>query len=73
MVVRLRRINTLLTSKGAEAVSTERPVFNLAILTISDAGSKGERADTSGDAISEAMAREGFCELYRRLCRTRRS
>ncbi len=48
-------------------MSTERPVFNLAILTISDAGSKGERADTSGDAISGAMAREGFRELYREI------
>ena len=40
-------------------------MFNLAILTISDAGSKGERLDTSGDAISEIMAREGFKQTYR--------
>ena len=39
--------------------------FRLAILTISDAGSKGERKDTSGDAISEIMAREGFNEVSR--------
>jgi molybdenum cofactor synthesis domain-containing protein len=41
------------------------PLFKLAVLTISDAGAKGERADTSGDAISEMMAREGFREVYR--------
>ena len=46
-------------------MNEERPPFNLGILTISDAGSKGERQDTSGDVISEAMAREGF----RQVCR----
>jgi molybdopterin adenylyltransferase len=30
-------------------------IFKYAILTISDAGSKGERADTSGDTIEEMM------------------
>ena len=45
--------------------STAKPAFNLAILTISDAGAKGERADTSGDTISEIMAHEGFREIYR--------
>ena len=40
-------------------------IFNLAILTISDAGSKGERLDTSGDAISQIMDREGFNQVYR--------
>ncbi len=39
--------------------------FRLAILTISDAGSKGEREDTSGDVISEMMDREDFQELRR--------
>ena len=39
--------------------------FKFAILTISDAGSKGEREDTSGDAISEIMAVEGFVEVLR--------
>ena len=42
-------------------------IFNLAILTISDAGSKGEREDTSGDAISEMMAREGFAQVRREI------
>jgi len=46
-------------------VSNEAAIFNLGILTISDAGSKGERADTSGDAISEIMARQGFREALR--------
>ncbi|MCH8062793.1 MAG: MogA/MoaB family molybdenum cofactor biosynthesis protein [Chloroflexi bacterium] len=40
-------------------------MFRLAILTISDAGSKGEREDTSGDVISEMMAGEDFRELRR--------
>jgi molybdenum cofactor synthesis domain-containing protein len=30
------------------------------VLTISDAGSRGQRADTSGDAIAEWAARHGF-------------
>ena len=34
-------------------------------MTISDAGAKGERADTSGDAISEMMAAAGFEEVAR--------
>jgi molybdenum cofactor synthesis domain-containing protein len=42
-----------------------KKVFRIAILTISDAGSKGEREDTSGDVISEMMAREDFQELRR--------
>ena len=42
-----------------------KKVFRIAILTISDAGSKGEREDTSGDVISEMMDREDFQELRR--------
>lgn len=34
--------------------------FNFGILTISDAGSKGERKDTSGDRIEERMIIDGF-------------
>ena len=34
--------------------------LRLAILTISDAGSRGERADTSGDAIADWAAGKGF-------------
>ena len=34
--------------------------FSFAVLTSSDAGSKGERDDTSGDAIVEMMAAAGF-------------
>ena len=41
--------------------------YRLAILTTSDAGAKGERADTSGDAISEIMAHEGFREVFRQI------
>ncbi len=36
--------------------------MRIAILTISDAGSRGERADTSGDAIA-AWAAERGCEV----------
>ena len=43
----------------------ENTIFTLSILTISDAGSRGERADTSGDAISEVMAAAGFEEIAR--------
>ena len=35
-------------------------IFKYAILTISDAGSKGERVDTSGDTIAELMAGDTF-------------
>src|SRR5262245_20404869 len=34
--------------------------LRLAILTISDAGSRGERADTSGDAIVAWAAEKGY-------------
>lgn len=40
-------------------------IFRLAVLTISDAGFRGERADTSGDTIVEVMCREGFDLVYR--------
>lgn len=46
-------------------MSSQAAIFNLGILTVSDAGSKGERADTSGDAISEIMAAQGFREALR--------
>lgn len=43
----------------------ENETFKLAILTISDAGSKGERADSSGDVISEMMSGGEFVEVQR--------
>lgn len=43
----------------------EGAIFKFAILTISDAGSKGEREDTSGDAISQIMGVEGFEQVMR--------
>jgi molybdenum cofactor synthesis domain-containing protein len=39
----------------------------LAILTISDAGARGERADTSGDAIDAWAASRGFTVVVRTL------
>ena len=48
-------------------MSREAPKYKLGILTISDAGAKGERADTSGDAISEIMASRGFNEIRRTI------
>jgi len=41
--------------------------LRLAILTISDAGSRGERADTSGDAIAAWAAERGYVVADRRL------
>ena len=41
--------------------------FNYAVLTISDAGSKGERADSSGDAIAEMMSEAGFSQVQRAI------
>ena len=41
--------------------------FKFASLTISDTGSKGEREDTSGDAIADLMVRAGFVQVDRRI------
>ncbi len=41
--------------------------LRLAILTISDAGSRGERADTSGDAIDAWCSRRGYTLCERAL------
>jgi molybdopterin adenylyltransferase len=41
--------------------------MRVAILTISDAGARGERADTSGDAIEEWVAARGHTRADRRL------
>ena len=41
--------------------------FNFAVLTISDAGSQGQRADTSGDAIVEMMSEAGFSQVRRAI------
>ncbi len=42
-------------------------VIRLGILTISDAGARGERADGSGDAIAEWAAAHGFSLVNRAL------
>lgn len=36
----------------------------LAVLTVSDAGARGEREDTSGQAVRELMALQGYRLLY---------
>ena len=41
--------------------------LRLAILTVSDAGSRGERADTSGDAIAAWAAARGYLLVDRSL------
>lgn len=41
--------------------------IRLAVLTISDAGARGERADTSGDAVADWAAGRGFVLADRRL------
>ena len=43
----------------------QKPPLRVAILTVSDAGSKGEREDTSGDVIADVVAREGFEQVER--------
>ncbi|MCY4530020.1 MAG: MogA/MoaB family molybdenum cofactor biosynthesis protein [Chloroflexi bacterium] len=39
--------------------------FRFAVLTSSDAGAKGEREDTSGDAVVEMMTTSGFRLVHR--------
>jgi len=46
-------------------VSDNSHRFRLGILTSSDAGARGERADTSGDAIAEIMTEAGFEAVLR--------
>ena len=41
--------------------------MRVAILTISDAGAKGERADTSGDAIAKWAGERGYAIASRRV------
>jgi molybdopterin adenylyltransferase len=41
--------------------------IRVAILTISDAGSRGERADTSGDAVAAWAAERGYTVAAREL------
>ncbi|PYP61154.1 MAG: hypothetical protein DMD26_18320 [Gemmatimonadetes bacterium] len=41
--------------------------MRVAILTISDAGARGERADTSGDAIVEWAGAKGYAIADRKL------
>jgi molybdopterin adenylyltransferase len=41
--------------------------IRVAILTISDAGSRGERADTSGDAVAEWAGERGYAIAVREL------
>jgi molybdenum cofactor synthesis domain-containing protein len=43
------------------------PGIRVAILTVSDAGARGERADTSGDAIAEWVRGRGYALAARTL------
>ena len=45
----------------------QKTEFRFVSLTISDAGSKGEREDTSGDAIAELMTQAGFLQVDRKI------
>jgi molybdenum cofactor synthesis domain-containing protein len=45
----------------------EERAVRVAVLTISDGGSRGEREDTSGDVISEIAAREGYRQVFREI------
>lgn len=42
-------------------------MIRVAILTISDAGSRGERADTSGDAIAEWVKARKYLAVHRAI------
>ena len=55
---------------GGSAAARPFPVsgpVRLAVLTISDAGARGERADTSGDAIVSWSERHGYAVVVRDL------
>ncbi len=54
---------TLVACIGVEAMT----VLRIAILTISDAGSRGERADGSGDAIASWASERGYMLAERAL------
>lgn len=41
--------------------------FTAAVITVSDKGSKGERVDTSGDAVAAALASGGWDVTYRAI------
>jgi molybdenum cofactor synthesis domain-containing protein len=45
---------------ASAGLHSQTMALRLAILTISDAGSRGERADTSGDAIAAWAAEKGY-------------
>jgi molybdenum cofactor synthesis domain-containing protein len=42
-------------------------MLRVAVLTISDAGARGERADTSGDAITQWVAQHGYHLVQRSI------
>ncbi|MYB48198.1 MAG: MogA/MoaB family molybdenum cofactor biosynthesis protein [Dehalococcoidia bacterium] len=46
-------------------MTTSEHSFSFAVLTSSDAGAKGEREDTSGDAVVEMMTAAGFKLIHR--------
>ena len=59
-----------MSSAGGPAAARTFPAsgpVRLAVLTISDAGARGERADTSGDAIVEWGERNGYPIVAREL------
>lgn len=59
-----------MTRTGGPAAARTFPAsgpVRLAVLTISDAGARGERADTSGDAIVEWGERHGYSIVKRDL------
>ena len=42
-----------------------KKIYNIAILTISDMGARGDRVDTSGDIISGLIEKEGYTQICR--------
>ena len=55
------------TAARARSVLRGDRILRVAILTISDTGSRGEREDLSGDVISEIVSAEGFTETAREI------
>ena len=56
-----------MTSDARAKEGSSGALWRAGVLTLSDAGSKGERADTSGEAIVELLAGAGFEVVERAL------
>ena len=62
-----RRARSLPHATAVSLTETRNPSMRVAILTVSDAGARGERADTSGDAAAEWAEWQGAAVVARAL------